>query len=521
MSTSRTTFKHAAIYSMASMLAKAVGFIMLPFYAHILKGEGYGVIGMLDASTGFLVMLLGYGLNSTYTRFYHEEPEANRGRVVSSGVTLLWTVSLPIVGILLLAARPATQLLLGDPSHALVFKLALLTFALDITGQACSTILMIQRRSVIYSATSLLRLVLGLSLNIWLIVVRGMGVTGYFLSALIVAAVSTIIYHVLAYRTCGWGFDRELMIRMLKFQLPMVPGNLVSFFSRQVERVLLRVLINLESVGVLEMGGKFPSLIPLLVTQPFMRSWNTERVRIAEQPEAPALIGRMFTKFLLLAVFAGLMMAVNIRAVLEVLTPEEFWPAWRIARIEIVGLLLSGCYYHMMFGLYYHKKTGKISTLRAGTSLGKIGLSWLFITTWGLAGAAWSSTLTWAVLVVWTGILSQRLYPIRLEWGRISLIVGWALILDQICLRAGLDSTAFAGWIRVAALPWLATMIANGPLGELKEGKLPTMFIERAIPLSSMIINTMVASLNLLLFPLFHDGARRKIQLLLRRSRTN
>jgi len=165
----------------------------------------------------------------------------------------------------------------------------------------------------------------------------------------------------------------------------------------------------------------------------------------------------------------------------------------------------------MMFGLYYHKRTGVISSIRAGTSLGKIGLSWLFITTWGLAGAAWSSALVWALLVIWTGILSQRLYPIRLEWGRIFVIVSAALALDQVCLRAGLETTALAGWLRDQALPQFATTVAESPLGAIKDGRIPVLLAERAVPLSAIILHTAVASLNLLLFPLFHDGTRKRI----------
>ena len=38
MSTTRATMKHAAVYSAAAMAGRLIGFIMLPFYAHILRG---------------------------------------------------------------------------------------------------------------------------------------------------------------------------------------------------------------------------------------------------------------------------------------------------------------------------------------------------------------------------------------------------------------------------------------------------------------------------------------------------
>ena len=64
----RETFRHAAIYSGATMLGRAVSFIMLPFYAHILRDVGYGVMGMIDASLVLLSSLLGYSFRTAVVR---------------------------------------------------------------------------------------------------------------------------------------------------------------------------------------------------------------------------------------------------------------------------------------------------------------------------------------------------------------------------------------------------------------------------------------------------------------------
>ncbi|MCP4800622.1 MAG: oligosaccharide flippase family protein, partial [bacterium] len=81
----RETYKHAAIYSGAQMLAKAVGFIMLPFYAHILEAGGYGVIGILDMGMGFLLSLFAFGYSSGLTRFFHEEKDKRPETAISTG----------------------------------------------------------------------------------------------------------------------------------------------------------------------------------------------------------------------------------------------------------------------------------------------------------------------------------------------------------------------------------------------------------------------------------------------------
>ena len=69
----KTTFKHAFIYSSASILGKAIGFVMLPVYAHYLRGEGYGIIGMIDVTLSVLTLLMGSGLTGALTRFYFDK----------------------------------------------------------------------------------------------------------------------------------------------------------------------------------------------------------------------------------------------------------------------------------------------------------------------------------------------------------------------------------------------------------------------------------------------------------------
>lgn len=93
-STTRATMKHAAIYGGAAVASRLVGFIMLPLYAHVLRGHGYAVIGMLDVGIGFLVSLLAYGLQSLTIRLYHDEKDpARKPWVVSTGVILIGAVT--------------------------------------------------------------------------------------------------------------------------------------------------------------------------------------------------------------------------------------------------------------------------------------------------------------------------------------------------------------------------------------------------------------------------------------------
>ena len=97
-----TTFKHALIYSASGILGKAIGFIMLPVYANYLRGEGYGIIGMIDVVISLMTLLIGYGIQGAMTRFYYEKKEESRRKeFISTAVILMFglvlLVSFPVI----------------------------------------------------------------------------------------------------------------------------------------------------------------------------------------------------------------------------------------------------------------------------------------------------------------------------------------------------------------------------------------------------------------------------------------
>ena len=296
MSTTRATMKHAAVYSAAAMAGRLIGFIMLPFYAHILRGEGYAVIGMLDVGLGFLLSLLVYGLQGSIIRLYHDEKDpARKPVVVSTGIILIGTVTALLTIPMVVFAKPISAFLINDADLSHLTIMALLTFNLDMMGQAASSWLLVRSRSAQMAGLSLLRLFIGLSLNIYLILIRGMGLEGYFISSLVVNLISCLVFVGIAFRGCGREFDPKIARTIRGFLLPLIPGSLASWVGRQVERLLAKALISFEAVGIMEIGYKFPVLISLLVTKPFMRSWETRRFEIADDPGAPQTIARMFT----------------------------------------------------------------------------------------------------------------------------------------------------------------------------------------------------------------------------------
>jgi len=503
--------KHAAVYSAAAMAGRLVGFIMLPFYAHILRGKGYAVIGMLDVGLGFLLAMLAFGMQGSIIRLYHDEKDpARKPVVVSSGIILIGVATAILTIPLMALSKPISAFLIDDAGLYRLTIMALLSFNLDMMSQAASSWLLVRSRSVQMAGLSLMRLVVGLSLNIYLIVIKGMGLDGYFISSLTVNALSCAIFVGIAFRDCGRKYDPAVAREVRSFLLPLIPGSIASWVGRQVERIFAKVLINLESVGILEMGYKFPALISILVIRPFMLSWETRRFEIADEPGAPRTIAQMFTYFMFLLAWVGLIMAVVIKPLLEIATPSEFHIAYRIARVEIVTIILFGAQRQLMFGLAYAKDTPMLSKLRGGMAAFKVLLSWYFISTWGIYGAAFSAAIAGLITTVLVFRFSQKRYFLQLEYKALAILVAVATGYFLWLTRWDVASTGVFQALDQQFLPWVQEGLSRTFLGGWKDGKLITALDERSEMVAEFIVNGTLAATLILVLPAIHPATRRR-----------
>lgn len=198
----QTAFRHTAVYGLASILSKAVSFLMLPFYTHYLTPSDYGTLEILDLSMTLFGMFLNMGLTAAILRSYAAaESAAEKRKVIASAFLFVTATGLVIflvglrlvrpISIYLLGPHvPTTYLLLSFSSFTLLYLTSVpVTYlrALELSG----TILVIQTMCTLFV----------LVLNIYFIAVLKMGLTGILWSSVLMAAVQMLLL-------CGWSVTR-------------------------------------------------------------------------------------------------------------------------------------------------------------------------------------------------------------------------------------------------------------------------------------------------------------------------
>ena len=467
------TLKNASIFAAASMLEKAVGFIMLPLYAHLLGSEGYGIIGMIEVVNSVLGIFVSYGIASAVNRFYFEKKSETERNVLMS--TAMFTMLLICAGVCFPAIafnKPIAFMAFGEDGLGLYIVLSVSSFMIETTTRPAMEYLLIRQKSVLVSILSFFRFLLAVTLNICLIVILRLGVLGVLYSSLVTALTFFLIYNGYTLSKTGLHFNKKDAREILQYSLPLIPGYIAMFVRTNADRIILRTFLGLAEIGVYSMVMKFSMLLGLFIHDPFMKTWGPKRMEICEDPDGPNTIADVVTTHLTLMLFAALILSLEIPLIIKIMTPPEFWITAVVGFYAVFGRFCFNTYYHLMFGLLYGKKTLKISAIQTITALISLPLYILFIKYQGIKGAFLAALLTYLFMCIISHYYANKYYKIPYEWRKIVISTISAVILFMLINPINFDHFYIGEAIKSNVLPSLNRILIFLNLDGFKDGKL-------------------------------------------------
>lgn len=437
---------HTLIYSAGTILGRMAGFLMIPVYTRHLTPKDYGVLDLLEVTVFVLATVLGAGLSGAIVRLYHDcQAETERHAVVSTALTFALPVQLVAFGLLVWIAPDLARLVFGSDVYGPYFRVIFATLCFDLLNEMALANLVAKRLSARYSLVSIARLVLGLGLNVYFVVFRELGVWGVLYGGAIAAGVVSTVMVALTFREVGFALSREKLRALLAFGLPLIPASLALFALNFADRFFLQRWSSLAEVGIYALGYKLGMVTGVLVTGPFLMCWNAYMYEVAEKPDGRALMARVQVYFSLILTWASLAIAVLADVIVRVLSPPPFWGAAAIAPIITLSYVFFGVSYFFRSGIAITKRTEYSAYSVGAVAAVNLGLNALLIPTYGALGAAVATLVSFMLFAVVTWAVSQWLFPIPYEYGRLVKIVGaavavWGLsrLLHPEGLRAAL-----------------------------------------------------------------------------------
>ncbi len=422
-----TAVRHSLVYGLGSIAAKAIGFLMIPFYTHYLSPADYGVLEILDLTVSMFGMFLNMGITTALLQA-HAAAKTAREKHAAASTALVAVIATGLATVLLsvFAARPVSSMLLGPNVPSRYLLLSLSAFALNYISNLPGTYVRALEKSGWFATLEVSTLILALVLNIWFIAVLKLGLLGVLLSSALTAAVQAVVLIGWMLGQVGIAFSRSLLGQLIGYGMPLILSNLALFTLNFSDRYFLQHFRSLTVVGLYAVGYKFGFMVNYLLVLPFTSMWQARMYIVHQRPDHARIFGQVFVFYSVLLIFAALALAMFSPELIHLMVARNFSAAEPVIPIVAAAYAFCGISYCARTGSFVTGKTGVLAVLSVATAVLNLSLNWALIPREGMMGAAWATLVSFMALAAANYWFSQRVIRLPLGISRVSGAVALA-----------------------------------------------------------------------------------------------
>jgi O-antigen/teichoic acid export membrane protein len=458
--------KRSGTYALASMASPLISLVMSPFVTHHISRGEYGALAVVATTISLAAGLSQLGLGSAFFRAYNYDftSQSERRSIIATVGALLTLTTIPVATFAALSAPFIALLLYGTPRNSQLIVIGAGVLLLQNLTVPSFAFLRAENRALLYALLSIGNLLINLTFTLILVGPLNKGAPGsLFATGLGYAFVFLCTAPFLLVRgRLHLRFD--IARSMLAFGVPQV-FSLVSFWVLQwSDRLLLSVMRSAGETATYAVAYSLGTVVSTVIIAPFTLAWPTTMYSIAKREDGPRVFANVFRWFSLLLLFGAFGLSVVGRFVLDWLFPPSYHAVAYVIPIIAASIAFYGLYIFLMTGVSLQRKTWLASLFMTIAAALNFGCNLVLIPLFGASGAALSTLVAYAVLVVMAYIGNQRLYHIPYQMGPMIsvLIMGFGLYL--ISYEAPVMWGAIWQWPSaiIALMVFCAWMILSG-----------------------------------------------------------
>jgi O-antigen/teichoic acid export membrane protein len=422
--------RHSLIYGAGVLLSRAIAFVMLSVYTRVLTPTDFGALQLVETTLEVISIIAGSRLAAGVFHYYHKAltSEAKRAVLSTALVVLVTSYGMASGATYLLAPRIAA-LVFGSADAASVGYIRIAAGSLFLYSFLVVPLAFLQlgERSKLFVGLNVARLILQLSLNIFLVVVLRIGVRGVLLSTLITNLVFATVLTWLLLSTVGLRVSRSAASDLLRFGLPFVATQAATFVATFGDRYFFRSAVDTAAVGVYGLAYQFGFLLVAVGYEPFNNYWEPKRFALATEPDRDAIYARAFVYFNVLLVTVAVGITLFVGDVLHIMATPPFFGAAAIAPVVVIAYVLQSWTGFHNVGIMLRERTQYITIANwVGAIVALIGYATL-IPRWFGMGAAVATVLSFGVRELLVYVWSQRFWRVAYDWRPVGRIVALAI----------------------------------------------------------------------------------------------
>lgn len=438
----KTIFKDTAIYGLSSIVGRFLNYLLVPLYTAKFSAAsgGYGIITNIYAYVALILVLLTFGMETTYFRFTNKT-HTDSQTVYSTTLISVGTVSLLFTVLVLLLLSPISQLM-GYGEHPDYVGVMAATVAIDAFLCIPFAHLRQQKKALKFAALKLLNIVMSILLNVFYFVWMNGNDVGYVFYINLFCTAMLAVCLITEYTGFRWRLDSKLLRIMLSYSWPILVLGIAGILNQTADKMLFPYIYQgadmREQLGIYGACSKI-AMIMAMITQAFRFAYEPivfAGVKDKDQHEMYTQAMKYFVIFTLLA----FLLVVGYMDILKyIVRNQDYWVGLKVVPIVMAAEIMMGIYFNLSFWYKLIDKTIWGAVFSGIGCLVLLVVNIVFVPKYGYMACAWGGFAGYGVAMLASYFVGQKYYPLAYPLKEIGMYVVIAVVLTMAMYKVHED----------------------------------------------------------------------------------
>jgi O-antigen/teichoic acid export membrane protein len=447
-----------AIYGIPSVLGRVLSYLLVPLYTFVFRSGDYGTVAVFYAYTSFLMVILTYGMETTFFRF--NEHEQDKEKVFSTGMVSLLITSVIFLIVVLFFSQDIARWI-DYPAHPEYVRWFAWILALDAISAIPFAHLRATNRPVRFAWVKMTNITVNIGLNLFFLLLCPFilshypenffgriitsiyrphwGIEYIFISNLVASGI-TIVMLLPEISIVRWKIHPDLWKKMLFYAFPLLFAGMAGIINETFDRLLLRYLlpkdIATSQVGIYSACYKISILMTIFI-QAYKYAAEPFFFAQAKEKNAKEVYAKIMDYFIIIVslIFLVTMLYLDDFILPLLVRRKEYWAGEGVIPILMMANLFLGVYYNLSI---WYKLTARTSW---GAWLSLIGaVITLVLNFWwiplssehpinGYFGSAWATFICYGSMMILSYLIGQKYFPVKYNLVKFAGYLGLSVLL--------------------------------------------------------------------------------------------
>ena len=438
MANLKSVVKDTAIYGLSSIVGRFLNYLLVPLYTAKLSAAsgGYGVITNVYAYTALLMVILTYGMETTFFRYVNKEGE-NPDKVYSTTMISVASTSLLFVLLVLLFLQPISSFM-GYADHSSYIWVMAVTVAVDAFACIPFAYLRYKKRPMKFAILKLANIMMAILLNLFFFLLlpawtgNGGSVDArYAFYINLFCSVALLFFLLKEITAVKFDFDKALLRRMLSYSWPILVLGVAGILNQTADKILFPYIYQgtdaHSQLGIYGAASKI-AMIMAMITQAFRYAYEPFVFGNNNDKDSRNTYAKAMKFFIIFTLLAFLVVMAYID-LLKYIIGRDYWEGLKVVPVVMAAEIMMGIYFNLSFWYKLIDKTIWGAWFSGIGCVVLITVNVLFVPRYGYMACAWAGFMGYASAMTISYLVGQKKYPINYPLKEIVLYVALAAVL--------------------------------------------------------------------------------------------